>query len=717
MFFRLLLLSICLLPARAYSQLTPIGHWREHLPWRQAVALAAAPDRLYCATPYGVFAVAFSDNALSRYSKVNGLHDAGVAAIGCHPGSQTLVIAYNNGNLDLLHSENIINIPDFKLSSAGSDKRTRHISFDGPYAYLCTPVGILVLNLDKREIADTWRIGAITALAQNGAYFYAAATTGVLRAPKQGRNLADPASWEAVPAWGNPRTLLALNNRLLALQGDTVYALEDAGRSTWFANGTPVRDMNASGASLFVHQPGQVLQLSASGALENTLQSPSPSAVATAAQATWVADAESGLLRFGNGGMVNFTPNSPYGIVSGEMVVHNGALWAAAGSVTAGWQPTGNTDGLFRFDNEEWQRVAALRDIITLSPAGNDMYAGAFGEGLLAVQANTVIKPGGDSLVSGLATDPEGRLWVTTFGAVNNLHMRQPDNSWLHFSIPIFHTANAVSQVLVDDGGQKWIVSPRSNGVFVFNHGVSPEGTADDTWKLYQPGAGQGNLPSPDVRCIAKDRDGYIWIGTAKGIAVVQCPATFCDAFWPILKEDNFAGYLFQNEQVKTIAVDGANRKWVGTQNGAWLVAPDGGKILMHVNTGNSPLPSDVVHRITVHPATGEVFFATAAGLLSWRGTATEGTATQQNEVLVFPNPVPQGYEGTIAICGLVQNAVVKITDTAGRLVFQTRAHGGQAVWNGRDYTGRRPQSGVYLVFASDDSGQEKIVTKLVFIH
>lgn len=720
MLLRLLLLTLLLLPGKARCQPVAVGHWREHLPWRHATGLAAFQGGVYCATPYGVFAVSFTDNALSRYTKVNGLHDAGIAAIGCPEAGNALVIAYTNGNLDILRNESIINIPDFKLSAVTGDKRARQVSFSGNLACLSTGAGIIVIDLDKQEIADSWRIGATTALAQDAQYFYAATATGVQRAPRQGVNLADPGSWETVPVWGSPLHLITLNNQLIASQRDSLYLLKPGGRELWFANGSPILQVNVSGGSVLVSQPGRVLQLSAGGAPTTTLATPAPTAAVVAGEALWVADGLNGLLRFSNGSAVNYTPNAPRGIVTGEMTVHNGALWAASGSVNTNWQPARNTDGLYKFEQEEWQNIPnpdSLRDLLTLSPAGAEMYAGSFGGGLLAVGANSLVKPGGDSLVSGLAADREGRLWVSTFGAQNNLHMRRTDNSWLHFSIPIFHIARAVSQLLVDDADQKWIVSPRGNGVFVFNHGAGPDNTTDDRWKLYQPGAGEGNLPSADVRCIAKDRDGYIWIGTARGVAVVQCPATFCDAYWPVLKEDNFAGYLFQNEQVNTIAVDGANRKWVGTQNGAWLVAPGGEKILEHFNTANSPLPSNVIHRIAVHPGTGEVFFATAAGLLSWRGTATEGAPTQGNEVLVFPNPVPHGYEGTIAIRGLVQNAIVKITDAAGRLVFQTRANGGQAVWNGRDYTGHRPQSGVYLVFATDDTGKEKIVTKLVFIH
>ena len=161
------------------------------------------------------------------------------------------------------------------------------------------------------------------------------------------------------------------------------------------------------------------------------------------------------------------------------------------------------------------------------------------------------------------------------------------------------------------------------------------------------------------------------------------------------------------------MALDGANQKWIGTQNGVWLISADAKKIIHHFTANNSPLLSNDVKRITVNPTTGEVYFATFSGLCSYRGTATEAVE-EKNNVLVFPNPVPPQFNGQIAIRGLSENTLIKITELNGRLVYQTRSLGGQAVWNGRDYLGNKIASGVYLVLARDGKGNENIVTKIV---
>jgi subtilisin family serine protease len=256
------------------------------------------------------------------------------------------------------------------------------------------------------------------------------------------------------------------------------------------------------------------------------------------------------------------------------------------------------------------------------------------------------------------------------------------------------------------------------NGLLVFDQGRF-ENPADDRWRLLKAGTGMGNLPSNEVLVLAKDKNGFIWVGTANGIAVFQCgQETFsanCEATLPVVKEGAFASYLFAGQEVRSIAVDGANRKWVATGSGAWLVSADGDKVLANYTETNSPLLSNDVKRLAIDGSTGEVFIATAKGLVSFRGAATEAEELKMN-VVVFPNPVPPGYSGTIGIRGLPENSVVKITETNGRLVFQTRSLGGQAVWDGRDYKGQKASTGVYLVIAVDAIKGEQVVSKIVLV-
>ncbi|RYF81122.1 MAG: regulator, partial [Chitinophagaceae bacterium] len=369
---------------------------------------------------------------------------------------------------------------------------------------------------------------------------------------------------------------------------------------------------------------------------------------------------------------------------------------------------------------------------IAIDPRDNTAWAGSFGGGLYHIdnssspkifkQASPIGPTVGDPgsyRVAGLAFDADNNLWVANFGAGNQLHVLKANNTWQSFTVPFTLNENAVAQIVIDDAGQKWIQSPLGNGLLVFSEGnfATP---ADDKWRLLRSGTGLGGLPSNDVFCLAKDKSGFLWIGTDNGIGVFQCPQEVfsggCETILPVIKEGAFANYLFKGQEVRSIAVDGADRKWVATASGVWLISRDGDKVLANYTEQNSPLLSNDVKRIAIDGATGEVFFATAKGLVSFRGNATEYEETKSN-VLVYPNPVPPNFTGLIGIRGLPENTIVKITEMNGRLVHQTRSLGGQAVWNGKDYKGAKAATGVYLVLAADDVKGETVVAKIVFVQ
>ena len=440
--------------------------------------------------------------------------------------------------------------------------------------------------------------------------------------------------------------------------------------------------------------------------------------------------------------MQRYQPNSPYAVASGEMTAKDGIVWVAAGSVSSNWTNTFSKNGLFRFNENEWtnfnqENIPAfdsLYDVLTVvsDAKDNTAWGGSFGGGLFHLLNNNTVQiykqnsplaasfsNPNNYFITGLAFDNENNLWISDYGAAQNIAVRKADGSWAKFFPPFVLAGNAVAQIITDEFNQKWIVSP-GNGLICFNSGQSIDNTGDDKWKLYVAGKGAGNLPTNNVLCIAKDKNNFIWVGTSKGIGIIQCvqqvfAALGCDAVLPVVQQDNFAGYLFGAETVQTIAVDGADRKWVGTKNGVWLISPEGDKIVYRFTEDNSSLLSNDVKKIAIDGKTGEVFFSTARGICSFRSTATQGDVENAN-VLVFPNPVPPGYNGTIAIRGLVDNAIVKITELDGRLVYQTRSLGGQAVWNGKNYKGGMVATGVYLVLASDNTRIQKLVTKIVFV-
>jgi len=233
--------------------------------------------------------------------------------------------------------------------------------------------------------------------------------------------------------------------------------------------------------------------------------------------------------------------------------------------------------------------------------------------------------------------------------------------------------------------------------------------------------AGNGDLPGNKVFSLAQDLDGELWIGTDEGIGIIYSPENVFnggnyDAVRPLVEVDGYVQYLLETETVTAITVDGDNKKWIGTERaGVFLLSSDGTEEIHHFSAENSQLYSNSIIDIEINGKTGEVFFGTDLGIISYKSTATDGGPVN-SDVIAYPNPEREGYEGTIAIKGLVHNASVRITDVSGTLIYATTAEGGQAIWNGRSLNGDRAHTGVYLVFATNDDGKESIVTKILVI-
>jgi hypothetical protein len=739
----------------------PIGQWREHLPWNNAISVSHAEDQIYCATPYGLFTFEINTGTFERRSKINGLHEVRVVGMAKDPAGSRVVLAFENSNIDFVEDGIVTNLPDLLLSTINADKRIFSLFWQGSEVYLSTGLGVVVLDADRYVVKDTYRPGnngdhvRVNGFASAGGLFYAATEFGLYAAPVTASNLSDFRVWKSVSGQalmpGPCSDVISLQGQPVVLKQDSAFILSPGGWTFLYAGGQTVTGMDSVNGKLALARQstnkGMVDLVNPDGSLHARLETSSlslPRQTDFADDAYWVADQNNGLVRIENDAEQRVFPNSPINTASGEMIFSGNRLWVTAGSVNENWNYTFNPNGIYRFEQDTWTginlyvypQIDTLLDFITVAadPETGTLFAGSFGGGLLEVgegnqfriyKQNSLLQPAigdpGSYRVSGLAFDQKGDLWIANYGAPQDLLVKRKDGTWFRFTIPFLHRENALSQVLVDDLNQKWLVSPKENGLFCLDDGGTPDNFSDDRWRYFRQGRGNGNLPSPEVRCVAKDRDGFIWIGTDKGIAIITCLSELftnsaCEAILPIVRQDNFFGYLFGDESVRTIAVDGANRKWVGTRNGIWLISPDGEKVIYRFTDENSPLLSNLVNHIAIDPGSGEVFISTFNGICSFRSTATEGGTNHEN-VLVFPNPVPPGYDGTIAIRGLVNNAWVKITEPDGRLVFQTRALGGQAVWSGRNYKGERPSSGVYLVLSTDEANREKIVTRIFFIR
>ena len=301
------------------------------------------------------------------------------------------------------------------------------------------------------------------------------------------------------------------------------------------------------------------------------------------------------------------------------------------------------------------------------------------------------------------------------------------DGNWINLDYPDMQNKQYTEQIILcKHSSSKWVIVPKTSFVFAFNTNNTLENMSDDQTRKFSTFSDQDNkqIDGNDFICAAEDRNGQLWIGTNRGPIVLNNPDNFMQSDFrctriKIPRNDgtNAADLLLNDENIQYIAVDGANRKWIATQSsGVYLVSEDGLETIHHFNMDNSILPSNNVLSIAINKTTGEVFFGTERGLVSYRSDATEPKEDFSN-VYAFPNPVRPDYTGVITITGLQERSLVKITDTTGNLIYQDYSEGGQMVWNGLNRNGDRVKTGVYLVFASSSNGKEGVVTKILIVN
>ncbi|KXK44229.1 MAG: Two component regulator propeller [Bacteroidetes bacterium OLB11] len=748
--FFIFFLLICIFTK---AQEVPVGSWQSHFAYNTATTVELVGDKVFSASEH-LRSYSILSGEFESYSKVNGLSDVGISIIRYDPATDYLVIIYNSGNIDLMQGLNFYNIPDIKNLNLTGSKKINSLYFKNKLIYLSTDFGIIVLDPIKKEIKETYVLQDntqtlnINSLTSYNGFFYAATSAGIFKADENNPSLQNFANWVPINHQAF-KFIFSHHQQLYSCTTDSLYLIQNDQLHFIYNSEVPILNVRTGENDFYLcESDNQIRKISIfneNAQLIDSTKSINPrDLVEVAPNQIWEADYWEGLIRLDNRhDKVIIKPNAVYSNSCYNLKIQNNDLYVLAGGENS-WIYTYNGDGFSKYNLHDWTvynrdvgtpAMDTIYDIMDLvvDPKTKNIYAASFISGLLEINPanNTSIVYKDNGYIQSTIGDPNAyriaalqyddnqNLWMTNYGAPDQLVVKKADGTWQKFAFPYAVSEKSASQLTIDNNNQKWVVAPRGIGIFVLNDNNTIDNKNDDKVKLIQTGIGYGNLPSNEVNCITKDLNGKLWVGTSDGIGIINCPESVmntggCDAELKIVKYDLNAGLLFQRENVKTICADGANNKWIGTNNGIWLISDDAEKIIYHFNEKNSPLPSNEINKIVVHPQTGDVFIATNKGLVSFRGQATEGNETN-NDLLVFPNPVPSEYNGTIAIKGLVTNADVRITDVAGQLVYRTKAQGGQATWQGVNYLGKSLKP-VYIIFLlSNADGSEKKAGKFIF--
>jgi ligand-binding sensor domain-containing protein len=721
----LFFLSILCLPfiGNTQNKLGGIGQWRGHYD-NHSVQQVVKGDVLYAASPYQIIGIDANMHK-TWIDKTTGLHESTIQQLTWDPILNQLIIGYTNSNIDILKGDQVFNLNAIQLTNLYPDKKINSIQVKQNWAFVATNFGIVIIDLLKHEIKDTWypnnnqQAVPTYNIAIVKDSIYAITENGLWCSPYQ-NNWILPNAWKNQTSYNayGLKNIVVQNDKLNAYNQHEVYQIPSTTPIASFTNATILKiDSSTKGLNIsiqYASKKGAIVNLSNNGTVSTLVDSTqliSPLETVLTGTQLWIADSSQGLLLVDK--QKEWIPlGGPKATITGLMSTNANQLIAPYGNTNSGYAVL-NEDGWTHFS----QISNSNLPIINASGISklDDSYWLSTNTGILHVfnDSNKLayfIPNQQKGTYQSIQLDQNNAVWALQDqqGIV-----RQVNNNWSSIPLPNNLFNNGLSKFALNHQGQAWVIAPNNQGIYVYQ---SKDIFTTETWKQLTTQSTNGNLPSMHVTSIATDLAGSIWVGTDNGIGILNCGDVTnspCNAYLPIVSNNGFNGYLFQREIVHCIAVDGANKKWIGTNNGAWLLSEDGLEMIAHFTKENSPLPTDTVLQISIVPASGEVFFNTTNQLVSYRGTATEGKQTQ-SKIQIFPNPIPPSYNGTVAIRGLIENALVKITDLTGKLLFQTQALGGQAIWNGRTYEGKKVATGIYLVFVRDLAGNENSVGKIV---
>jgi hypothetical protein len=740
--------------------------WQGYFSYTQIKAVSESPKAIYAASENALFSKDNSSNIIKTTTTVDGLAGETITSLYYSTAFNKTIVGYQNGLLTVINEADgsMLKVVDIinKNLPANIKRINNFMEYKG-IVYVSTDFGIVQFNLATSKFGDTYFIGdngaeiKVSQTAIYNGFIYGATSSGIRKGDVTNPNLIDYKQWQ-VTATGDWFGTASLGTELYAVnKAGYVHKYNAVSNSFngFLQLSDPAVNFRSTADYLIITTPNTILIYNKQMVLQRQINkdqilgmSSNFSCATIIGTTIFIGSTENGLITTpfsSTSTFENITPIGPSRNNIFALQVTPAQLWAVYGDYDNFYNPYPLDDlGISKYSTAGWSNIpfgevlaAKSMSRIAINPTNeNEVYASSFFSGLLKIQNDTPAilynqtNSGLESLtlsppdpnyidirINGTAFDKSGNLWITNCRVVNGLKMLSSSGQWKSYAMDKILTttsSNDFGRMVIDKYGTKWM-STNINGVIGFNE-------SSNTFKKMTFGADQGNLPIQDVRSLAVDTKNQLWIGTTKGLRVLNNVNNFqtesqLSAESIIIMEDNLAQELLYEQFITDIEVDGSNNKWIGTADaGVFMVSPNGQETKYHFTTDNSPLPSNIINDISINSSTGEVFMATSKGLISFKGIATSASENLSN-VYVYPNPVRPEYTGTVKINGLLNKANVKITDIAGNLVFEATAEGGTLEWDTTAFGKYKVASGVYMIFVSAQDGSETKVKKVMIIR
>lgn len=768
-FLRHLILLCCLLCALPIKSQSAVGSWRSHLAYHNATQCVTVGDKVYVVSDGSLYSYSPKDEFVENYNKTNILSDQGIRHIAADKSSGTLVIIYDNANIDLIASDGTLtNITDY-ANKITLDPTVNDLCIIGDNAYLATNFGLTVLNVARKEFGGTYMLNKTTySCVELHGVIYAATADGIYSGNTK-NNLQDISNWQKLNNEVYTQ-LTTFNEALIALKAkESVYHINTTNGNSALLRKGPFHFMHTAEDKLFVGNHINIFEYETLDKATLLTFEDNVSYLTTDGTTYWGACGTEGLngYRYDKENkrvervVTKVIPNSPRRNHCQYLNFVNDERLLVAGGCLNYFDETFFDGTLMMYEDNTWttfqeEGIAEqtgvhyknMTSIVQDPKDENHHYASSFGQGIYEFRDMKLVAhytdqnseletalPGTTryTRISRLQYDKEGNLWISNADGAGNvkspLKIMHPDGTIKSLYYKELEALPTITEVLFDSRGWIWVVSMRYDvRLFCIDTNGTLENTADDRVRTFNEKFTDQDGQSTEVyyiNDIAEDLNGDLWVMTDKGPYVLYNPSKAFDEKYHFTKikvprndGTNYADYLLDGVYTTCMTIDDANRKWIGTlNNGLYLITEDGLETVHHFTKDNSPLPSNTIESLALQHSSGELYIGTDRGLISYTTDATQGEVEYDEEkVYAYPNPVTPDYDGLITIVGLKANTHVKITNTAGRLVAEGTSLGGSFTWNGKTPYGQRVSTGIYYVLGCDEEGNEGVVTKILFV-
>ncbi|MBN2805755.1 MAG: T9SS type A sorting domain-containing protein [Prolixibacteraceae bacterium] len=453
-------------------------NWEYHLSKIRTYEVVRGNKKIFFLSEGGIFYFDQNDNSLVTLTKIEGLSGSDFKGIEYSHATNSLVVYYQNSMIDVVaQNGDIFPISDIKRKNITGNKQIYSASCYNDLCYFSCGFGIVVLDLTRMEIRDTFIIGdegnyeIVYDVAIDQENIYAGTPNGIKFAPLDAANLLDYSYWNRVDHRNvenhNYNMLEFAARRIWAIHksplwhGDRILSRHNA--ETWFYDYPELRVLNSiksigdmlvfTGIDDNSDKVVKVYQVNVGPLLSIDQyvfddQSTTPygtdtfaidprSAILDTEGTLWIADYNYGAVRYRDGVFTIMNPGGPIDNGAFDMTFSNNKLWVASGGRNSSWD-NNYSPAVFQsfvYGERKWESFNAFShpmlkenfDVVEVVPKPGDpnhIFVATWGGGILEFKDGQYIRTYNESnstLKSIVSGDYFLRIGGMAFDASGNL--------------------------------------------------------------------------------------------------------------------------------------------------------------------------------------------------------------------------------------------------------------------------------------------------------